>query len=181
MNSEPVLGWLIEDHTYIRRVFELFARELAAFAEDRTPNYDVLAGALDYLHDYLDAIHHPLEDRIVEHLKRHVPTSAESLAGLSQAHQDLETLSIEVTREFAAARDDAVAARRRLCERGRYLTGAYADHLAWEEARLFPLAQRMLTSSDWDAVLKEDVTAPNLSHALQVRNHFTVWLRGYDD
>ncbi len=173
-----ILESLLDDHTSMRRVFELFARELAVFAEGGTPDYDVLAGALDYLRDYLDAVHHPLEDRMVEQLKRRVPASAVSLVALDQAHRELEVLTIEVTREFAAVRDDVIAARARLCDRGRNLLETYHDHLSWEEARLFPLAQRTLTGADWEAVLGEDGTPPDLSHAQQVKDHFTAWLRG---
>lgn len=181
MDTKPILEILLEDHGYIRRVLELFARELTAFAENRAPDYDVLAEVLDYQRDYLDTVHHPLEDRIAEHLKRRLPTSAESLAGLHQAHQDLERLATKITQGFIAARADVPAPRGRLCTRSKNLIKIYHDHLAWEETHLFPLAQKTLTAADWEKLVREDEAAPDLSHAQQSRDRFVVWLQGYDD
>lgn len=183
MDTQTIVESLLDDHVQMRRTFKLFMHELDRFSKGEHPDYDVLAGALDYLRDYLDAVHHPLEDHIAEHLIQHEPSSAvtKSLKQIHQMHEDLEALTIEVSREFSAVRDGTLAVRERLCSLGSSMVDAYQNHLSWEEARFFPLAQRSMTEADWAAILEKSNSELNLAHAKQVRDRFAMWLSGYDD
>ncbi|MDE2150149.1 MAG: hemerythrin domain-containing protein [Gammaproteobacteria bacterium] len=149
---DRILKLLLDDHLRMRRIFDLFERELAAFGKGRPADYDVLAGALDLLSEYLGAVHHPLEDRMLERLRRRDAAAAGKAADLDQRHRELEDLTLEVSQIFAAVRDDTIAPRKPLCERGRNLLQAYREHMDWEESELFPAVGKIFTADDWEAI-----------------------------
>lgn len=179
-HMNQVMERLLDDHARMRRIFELFETELACFSEGGSADYDVLAGALDLLSEYLDVVHHPMEDRMLECLGYRNPAAAAAASALERDHRKLEDLTLQVSRLFAAVRDDTIASRQPLCELGNQLLESYREHMEWEEGNLFPAGRQALTSEDWEGIWTAAEAGPNPLREVPISDRFAALLRRLD-
>jgi len=63
----------------------------------------------------------------------------------------------------------SVQLREDLVRSGRQLSGAYRQHIQWEEAHFFPVIERSLGADDWEIASREMAQAPHASDPGSVR------------
>lgn len=149
-----VLDRLHHEHKQISHLLDLLDDILVMFHDGREPDYEILSELLQYMEDYSDQIHHPMEEVIRERLR---------LRGQQQSYLDVltrqhQTLT-EITRNFRQAVEGVVngdVQRRDQIEAyGREMVTTLRAHLDLEEAEAFPLARRVLKEEDWEAIQSE--------------------------
>ena len=107
---DKLLQQLIRDHRQIEKVINEVEQEVILYQPDsmRIPNLSLILAGLDYIKNYPEAFHHPLEDRLIEQLQQK-DIDAElrhCLKGLQHQHQFLEKQTTLLVREFTAAAND---------------------------------------------------------------------------
>ena len=143
----------LEEHDRIRRMLACFDAQLAIFERAEQPDYEILAESLAYCRDYLDAWHHPREERMLELLQTRSAEKATAMSALGEQHRDLADTTSRVVGIFNdVAQRGAIRLRENLVHRGRELSTAYLRHLEWEETNLFPLARAVLAPADWETL-----------------------------
>jgi hemerythrin-like domain-containing protein len=148
----PLLATLHEDHVNMAKLLTLLDQQLAVFRDGGTVDFGLLQDIMDYMSQYPDGVHHPREDLIARRLAERDPAAAADAQGLMAEHADLGDLSRRV---HAAVGEIALGAE--LPREGVVqLVEDYADrlrhHMSREESGFFPLAERLLTDADWDAL-----------------------------
>lgn len=150
---DAALGPFLQEHDRIRRMLACFDAELDLFESAERPDYEVLSESLAYCRDYLDAWHHPREERMLELMQMRDPAKAGTVSALGRQHRDLADTTSRVLAVFNdVARGGAIRLRESLVHCGRELSGGYRSHLDWEESKLFPLAAAVLEPSDWEVL-----------------------------
>jgi branched-chain amino acid transport system ATP-binding protein len=117
------------------------------------PDADLFGLVLDYLEAYIARIHHPKEeDCLYRTLRERAAVALPILDELEGEHRKgpelvagLRHALLTFAREFPGGRDEFV---RRLDEYIRY----GQEHIKKEEAKLMPLARRMLKAADWEVI-----------------------------
>ena len=116
------------------------------------PYLDKLLCVLEYVNEYPEKIHHPFEDKLFEHLlacnitpeerqqvvdnaARHQEMAAQSAALLESISRPLKAQKLT---ELRAALSDFVNVQR--------------EHMRFEESTVFPMAERYLDASVWEAL-----------------------------
>ncbi len=179
-----ILDRLHQEHKQISKLLDLLDDILAMFHRGQEPDYEILSELLQYMEEYSDQIHHPVEEVIREHLR---------LAGQNQPYLDVLTRQHEalneMTRNFRQAVEGVVngeVQRRDQVEAyGREMVTTLRHHLNLEETEAFPLARQVLKEADW-AAIKEEVARtidPRLSETDLQRirtlvQHLTSQVRG---
>lgn len=134
------------------KLLNAFERQLAAFDQGATPDYDIVRGVIDYCLTYPDLYHHPKEDLIFARLQLRDPAAAEAVGDLRAEHEALG----EATRRLAAAvrqvLNEAEVPRDAVQQTAAAFLSFYRRHIAIEEERFFPAAKKALTSADWEAI-----------------------------
>jgi len=150
-NVDAIAVWH-GDHVYFRRLLDLLEKQVDVFHAGDQPNYELMLDVLYYLRHFSDELHHPREDVAFACLARRNPGMALSLARLMQEHrviahagEQLEKSLEQVTGGSFVERADIEAAA------ATYLV-YYRSHIAREERDVLPVAARVLTADDWDAV-----------------------------
>ena len=151
---EPIQT-LIDDHHRIRALLGAFEGQLRQFAEAGEPDYDILAFGVDACAEYLEALHHRKEERLLARLRQRAPAVVAQLDSLTQQHGELGELAHRIADEFAAVRNGTLQARAPMVEAGWRFLDSYRRHLTWEEASFFPAATRVLTAGDWRQLAAE--------------------------
>lgn len=161
----PVEGNVIErlhtDHGRLARVLEVMER-LGRGLEDIVPSdYETLISALDYVAEYPDAIHHPLEDRVFGRLLELdlSDTERDDVRTNAARHAELADATRTLQRDLDARLErSGITADEFRADIDRYVS-MQREHMAFEESRVFPLAERRFTEADWQKLDREDALA----------------------
>lgn len=144
-----IIWKLRDDHGKLARLLDLMAREVRRFDAGERPDYELVETILEYILNYPDLYHHPLEDLVLGRLARRNPDAARDIGDLASEHRVLGSL----TRRFAAAlrnvtQDDQLPRDWFVDIANEYLS-AQRRHIQMEEVVFFPAALRALTAEDW--------------------------------
>lgn len=147
-----LLERLSRDHARIAGV----VRRLADLAErlETDPAWGEIAELIDFLDYYADKVHHPLEDRVFDHLvnKGLTPTERHLVFKNLGQHEEITGMT------EALARQATQAAAGKPIEVGEFAEAVLAyialqqRHMRFEENQLFPLLDQGLENSDWNAL-----------------------------
>lgn len=155
--QERVTRTLRIEHANISTVLNTLDDELGSSAGPvaKVPNYAVVAGILNYLHNYTDGFHHPREDLLFERLRKRQPELDTVICGLIAEHQSIDANGKKL--EQALQRH---LAGRRSAQHNKSVDGqcrSYVKklrrHLGQEEKEVFPQVSH-LHRHDWIAVDK---------------------------
>jgi hemerythrin-like domain-containing protein len=143
-----ILEDLQRDHATMSKLLGLLEREVAAFAEGGTPDYEMMQTIAAYFTDYPDSFHHPLEDVLAQRLAERDPAAAAVAETLIDQHAGLS----EQARQFAAVVDNVLKEtelqRQHLVDAATAFIAAQRRHIASEEQHFFPLARRILAAEN---------------------------------
>lgn len=149
--KDPVSRWHNE-HVQFMRLLDYLAAQMEAFHEGGNPDYELIADIIFYLKDYADRQHHQREDVAFAILAERDPSLVPLIKRLLQEHRVIDTAG-ETLREYMLNVLNGQVVRREAVEAAAdtYLV-YYRNHIQTEEARILPVAERLLTDADWKAV-----------------------------
>lgn len=121
---------------------------------DESSDWSEIADLIGFLDYYADTVHHPLEDRVFDHLvnKGLTPTERHLVFKNLGQHEEITAM----TEELARIADGAVQGRTVDVQEFQEALAAYIAlqrrHMRFEENQLFPLLEQGLDNSDWNAL-----------------------------
>jgi hemerythrin-like domain-containing protein len=115
---------------------------------------DVLMAGIDYIAEYPDCVHHPLEDRVFERLLATQLSAEERTRVETNAakHQELTAATMQLQSDLRAMLDGQTDALVNLDHDVLEFIDGQRRHITFEEQYVFPLAERQLTRSDWQEI-----------------------------
>ncbi len=152
-----VLERLLQDHDRISKVFAVLEKEVDAWATGHTPDIVLIESCLSYCTNYCDLAHHAREDLMFGRMLEKDRAATEAVT------DSLKTMHIVLTdrtRALQRAVQEAISGAPEKAQSVKALTADflthYRDHMMFEEAKLFPLADQILSGADWIALEGED-------------------------
>ncbi len=111
-----------------------------------------LIGFLDY---YADRVHHPLEDRLFDHLvnKGLTPTERHLVFRNLHQHQEIQSMTEALLATLADQRIGAVVDAAEFLERVSEYAALQNRHMRFEESHLFPLFEQEFENRDWNQLM----------------------------
>ena len=154
-----ILERLIRDHANFIEVLNALEQQADKFEENSGPQVELMSEITDYLRNYADLIHHQREDLIFDRVLEKTAETADKnsvIRDLVIEHEQAAELSIELTTEVEGAFEaEQMRPRDRLPQVIRRYIEFNRRHMETEENTAFPLADRVLTNADWQAIAKE--------------------------
>lgn len=151
---KDAISVLKSEHRSISAVLHAL-KELARMAQDATvrPRFQVLRSMLRYIDEYPERMHHPKEDEhLFARVAAHAPEARLLVEELQAEHEEGARLIRELERALLFFEEGWPAGAREF----RQAVDGYAQfhwkHMRKEEEQLIPLAQRVLTAQDWQAI-----------------------------
>jgi hemerythrin-like domain-containing protein len=148
-----LLERLSRDHARIAGVVQ----QLSGLADSATevPDWeglDELVGFLDY---YADRVHHPLEDRLFDHLvnKGLTPTERQLVFRNLRQHEEIKSMTEHLSALVAEGRKGRVVDVPTFLEDVSAYVALQRRHMQFEENQLFPLLDQAFDNSDWNALM----------------------------
>ena len=147
-----IIDSLRSDHSRMTKLLDALERQIGAFEEGGTLDFEIVDGILHYCRSYPDMHHHPREDLVFDRLKRRNPQAAAELGDLHLEHTTLARLTAQFGENLTAVEQDVPMERHEFLEPARAFLAAYRRHIMLEEKLFFPAAERSLTPEDWRVI-----------------------------
>lgn len=140
------------------KVHACLRKEMLAYSNpERQPDILLLLDIMDYLRNYSDAFHHPLEDRVYAQMRLLVTDKllAEQLDHIELQHAWLHVLARRLEGHFEAISNDQAVPIARLIEDYQQYIDMAEQHIAWENEHLLPAIERHLPHQQMKQILQE--------------------------
>lgn len=147
-----LINSLREEHRNIAKLLDILEREIERAAMAGDPDWNVLHGIVSYFCDYPDRCHHPKEDAIFSRLQARNPDSASAIGDLHGEHQAVRLRAQRFRDHIQSIFLEDVLPRERLVGSARAFIDAERRHMMKEEEMFFPLAEKLLSEEDWQAI-----------------------------
>lgn len=131
------------DHRNMVLLLDLLEAETEKFSTTGEPDYELLGSVMTYMAEYPDAVHHPREDRLYNHLKSLQPDLDASLERVESDHKELEDAGAKLLKQVEALAAGGSTDRDALIHGLKSYAQHLRKHMYWEEQTLFTLADRL--------------------------------------
>lgn len=144
-----IMDKLNQDHANLARLLYALERQIAVFDRSEQPDYELIAGIVDYCLTYPDLYHHPMEDLVLEALRRRAPEIAERIGNLDGQHRSLSDLAHRFAEAIHNVELGAEVSRDAIEGLAREFLDTYRTHMTMEDRYFFPAAVQHLSEEDW--------------------------------
>ena len=155
-----VIDRIIHDHQHIERLLNCLDSEVAGYREDtgHIPNLAVILEALDYLHNYPDAFHHPLESRLMARLRPRLSSREDRIQFdlIEEQHKQINALTQKLINDFNTIASDQIIPVNLLLAEYTLYSELQRDHMRIENFYMIPAMQELLTPGDL-AIVEDDL------------------------
>lgn len=140
------------EHQRLARLLDLLEGILDRFSEGTEPDFDLLSEMLEYMESYADQVHHRTEELIFDRLHDRIGERPEIIAIVSHQHKLIGQINRRFRQSLNGIINEEVLRRDEVEIQGRELIATLRQHMVLEEREAFPLALRLLTDEDWQAI-----------------------------
>lgn len=152
---------LREEHTALAAILRSLSMLLDMGPGDEPERFfDVLRAMLFYIDEFPERLHHPKESHhLFSKLARYAPQLLPVIERLERDHKQGEAKVRELQHMLVAWELIGESRRVEFEKAAKTFVTFYLQHMRTEEVDLFPVAQQVMTSTDWselDAVFSKD-------------------------
>ena len=139
-----VLAILRQDHKNLSLLLDALERELDTYADGGHPDMEIITAIADYVLEYPDRFHHPVEDLVLEAMRETDAKAAEPSQGLLKEHKRIGEMARDFHKAVEAWTSDEPARRSDFVEVGRIFIDVMREHIVREDNEFFPAAEKAL-------------------------------------
>lgn len=140
------------EHVEFARLLDILESQIGLFHRETTVNYELMLDIVYYLTQYPDRFHHPREDIAFARLVERDPSAEHRVRELLIEHRVIANSGKKLVEQLDAILGDAILTRESVEASAATYIVYYRQHMAREEAELFPRAGDVLNDADWKAV-----------------------------
>lgn len=148
--SEAIAAWHA-DHIHFAWLLDVLEIQVLAFRSDERPNLALMLDIAYYLRNFPDRYHHARENVVFARLVERDPGLRPLVERLVQEHSVIASAGDELLKHLNQVVDENVVPRATVEAAAATYLEYYRQHIATEEERIMPRAERLLTAEDWAA------------------------------
>ena len=145
-----MLNQLLIEHDHIRKTLNLLEMQFLDLCRGRTPDLSLMRSIIVYIQEYPEQTHHPLEDMIFSILLER-EEKVKLLQNLMTDHTGLELVTRKLRESLESYINGSFSKEMLKHQLSTFLI-KQRQHLYTEEIEIYPLAQRILTKTDWEKI-----------------------------
>jgi len=147
-----IIEQLRRDHRNMRQLLDIIEREMKAYLDDESPDFDLLRMIAEYTVNYPELVHHPKENLIYRRLVSRDPSLRSVVGDLVYEHQRLAKMTLHLAAAIAKAASDEQTSRDWIYSLVETYLSANRHHIMMEEEQLYPYALTLLTQQEWSEI-----------------------------
>lgn len=141
---------LYRDHAHFNQLMDILDQHLENLDHTGSSSSTLLQELIAYVADYVDTIHHPIEDQLYEFTLARTDNGREHMERLLGDHQIIMNMTREFSKALAAVDENENDSWKEVLATGRDLVKQQRDHMQFEEQTAFPILRKELGSEDFD-------------------------------
>lgn len=141
-----IMQVLADDHANMRALMQLLEVEVDKMADGGRADVDMISAVAEYLLEYPDRFHHPVEDLLIEGMRAAGAVPASSVDALETEHKRISRLAGELHEAAVAITSEHTMRRDAFVECARRYISALGRHMDIEDADFFPRAEEALSA-----------------------------------
>ena len=145
-----MLARLLVEHDHILKTLNSLETQFLEFYRGITPDYSLVRSTLEYIHEYPEQVHHPLEDQIFSILLERVD-QAKVIEELMVEHEQLETETRKLIESVRLVESGVIPTEELMKKLSSFLI-RQRQHVYIEEEKVHPLIESVLSEKDWEYV-----------------------------
>lgn len=156
-----MISSLLVEHDQLIKTLNLLEMQYLDMCRGGIPDYSLMKSILEYVRDYPDQVHHPVENLIFTILLERVD-EADLIQAVIDEHSELEKLTRKISESIKlllARRVSSDEVKKQLSE---FLI-KQRQHIYVEEEHIYPLVEKHFTNDDWSYVKSKVPLYTNLS------------------
>lgn len=169
------LKQLVDDHINLSYILVLAERRLkhSETLEQLTNALPFLCSCMDYLCDYPQQVHHPLENQLIEFMMSNNSNISRLFPVIKKEHEKLE-LTTEQLRQQLLNANDQYDGEALLAIKGPLLDclAKQLQHISNEENQLLPLIESLMTPKNWQLFNQQLEQQPALNDVTEKQELF---------
>ena len=147
-----ILESLLAQHRELARLIDLLERQPSLEPDPQAPHVGLLVDVLEYLTNFPDVTHHPVEDRIAERLLAVNALQPDLCRELEAQHAQLAQQGAALLRDMEGAMRKESMSLELAALNSRLYAERLRHNIAFEELVLFPQAARSLSDAELQAI-----------------------------
>lgn len=136
------------EHVNFTKVLNLLTQQYELICSEEAPDYVLTAEILDYIHNYPDRIHHPMENAVFKEFLKTNTEIQETLSELMGEHQAITQMTRHLREIIDGILDGALISKEDLIQQLNNYIERQRRHMDIEETHIFPLLREKLNSID---------------------------------
>lgn len=147
-----VLDKLHEDHINFIKLLNFLAHQLKLLRDCKSLDLELMLKALQYMKEYPDLVHHPLEDVVFKYFIEHHGQAQNDLKALLQEHSEMPELTDRLIEMVQGALSDLPQDRQKLCTNLQTYLLKQKEHMDHEEGHVYPVIRDTMTDQEWQNI-----------------------------
>jgi hemerythrin-like domain-containing protein len=142
---------LVTDHRNIKKLLQYLRNEVKHY-DDALEDTDTarILEALDYLSDYPQNFHHPMEEVAMDLLVERNVGDKDAILKVRAQHQEIERETRKLADLFEQIYNDQIVPVSRIKEQLARYYDLQSLHLETEDKTIMPLFEKTFSEADWD-------------------------------
>lgn len=164
-----VLEALRNDHRNYYRLLALLKSDIDILQHSEDPDFIRLYDIMNYMTNYPDVTHHPIEEIIFAALAPKAPDFADQIRLQNSEHGEIAKLGMSLKEKLQLVTSGSIIPRDSIINAANDYFQLLTNHINVEENQLFPIVENMFSAEDWSSLDLQihDVEDPLLGEAVQ--------------
>lgn len=167
-----IMSQLHQDHLNLSRLLDLLKEKSDRLQAGERPDYRLMLDVVNYIVDYADQHHHPLEDQIYTYAASHYPENAARLDAVGQEHRRIGEQTSAFQELLGSILQDTVVPMSQFQQQLDDFIQQQSRHLNQEEGVIFPLLEQVLQPADWEVLEQQLLSRPDPLFGDQIADEY---------
>ena len=157
---KSILKKLHTDHKNFIKLLAFLELQSKLMKECKHPDYELILKAIQYMKEYPDLVHHPLEDVVFNYFLEHHQVVHDKLNALLNEHKEMPELTEQLLEKLQSVISGFPQNRKELCNELNVYIDRQKQHMNYEEGSVYPVIKLKMTDTDWKNI-KSDLSKIN--------------------
>ncbi|PKF62650.1 hemerythrin [Psychromonas sp. psych-6C06] len=144
-----MLETIHNDHRNINQLLRILRKKINLLENDEKVDFRLVKAMINYLRNYADKYHHPMEDLIYAYYLKYRVVPDEVANRLAREHKKIKEVTIALDELVEMVLLDAIVPKDQLIEKLSEFVEMQAVHLMYEESQILPDIKNSLSADDW--------------------------------